>query len=144
MHLMLQASSGIAAAPPVMSYCFVRHISGADHLQQPTQACDGQLLECFICWAKLAYQCSGTERDRCLQDSWSDLQLFLALNVAVISVGVAVKYLVVDVLDGQSATHDFWQSLYQVMHGRLSISHSYGLGLAWVWPCSGMVWQGRA
>ncbi|KAK9800732.1 hypothetical protein WJX73_002178 [Symbiochloris irregularis] len=49
------------------------------------------------------------------EDSWSDLQLFLALNLAVIGVGVAVKYLIVDVLDGQSATHDFWQSLYQVL-----------------------------
>ena len=50
----------------------------------------------------------------CLQDSWSDLQLFLLLNLVVICAGVIAKYLVVNALDGESANSGLWQNLYQV------------------------------
>ena len=50
----------------------------------------------------------------CLQDSWSDLQLFLVLNVAILALGVTVKYCFVDSLSGEELKPSLWRDFYQV------------------------------
>ena len=49
-----------------------------------------------------------------MQDSWSDLQLFLLLNAAILGAGVTIKYFVVDFLNGEAAKRSLWRDLYQV------------------------------
>ena len=48
------------------------------------------------------------------QDSYSDLQLFLALNAGLVLLGVAIKHNIIDNLDaGNPEKRSIWQDLYK-------------------------------